>query len=99
MEEQIYDFIIYKLQEMVELNKEEITKDMKLDAPPISISSYDIVQLYLEIEEYFSVCIPDDYLLISKIDDVVRIVNDLIKKETKYQQRVEELKNKLFDEK
>lgn len=96
MEEKIYNFIVGKLQEIVGLNREEITKDMILDVPPISISSYDIVQLYLEMEEYFSVRIPDEYLFISKIDDIVRTVNDLIKKEIKYQQKVEELKNKLF---
>lgn len=98
MEEQIYNFIVGKLQEIVGLNKEEISKDMILDAPPISISSYDIVQLYLEMEEYFSVHIPDEYLFISKIDDIVRTVNDLIRKEMKYQQRVEELKDELFKE-
>lgn len=49
------------------MNREEITKDMILDVHPISISSYDIVQLYLEIEEYFSVRIPDEYLFITLI--------------------------------
>ena len=98
MEEQIYNFIVCELQKTVGLNREEITKDMKLDAPPISISSYDIVQLYLEMEEYFSVRIPDEYLFISKIDDIVRTVNDLIRKEMQYQQKVEELKDELFKE-
>ncbi len=62
MEEQIYNFIVGKLQEIVELNKEEITRDMKLDVYPIGMSSYDIIQLFSDLEEFFSVRIPDEYL-------------------------------------
>lgn len=53
MEEQIYNFIVGKLQEIVELNKEEITRDMKLDVYPIGMSSYDIIQLFSDLEEFF----------------------------------------------
>ena len=97
MEEQIYNFIVGKLQEIVELNKEEITKDMKLDVYPIGMSSYDIIQLFSDLEEFFSVRIPDEYLFINKIDDVVRTVNDLLKNEKKYQQRIDAVKDKLFE--
>ncbi|MDE7274686.1 MAG: hypothetical protein K2N95_16845 [Lachnospiraceae bacterium] len=99
MEEQIYDFIVDKLQEIVELDKEEMTMDMKLDAYPIGMSLYDIIQLYLDLEEFFSVHIPDEYLYINKIDEVVRIVNDLVIKEKKYQKRIEEVKDELFKHK
>ncbi|MCI8968676.1 MAG: hypothetical protein HFH75_14075 [Lachnospiraceae bacterium] len=97
MEEQIYNFIVGKLQEIVELNKEEITRDMKLDVYPIGMSSYDIIQLFSDLEEFFSVRIPDEYLFINKIDDVVRTVNDLLKNEKKYQQRIDAVKDKLFE--
>lgn len=97
MEDQIYDYIVGKLQEIVELNKEEITRDMKLDVYPIGMSSYDIIQLYLDLEDFFSVRIPDEYLFINKIDDIVRTVNDLLKNEKKYQRRIEEVKDKLFE--
>ena len=99
MEEQIYNFIVGKLQEIVELNKEEITRDMKLDVYPIGMSSYDIIQLFSDLEEFFSVRIPDEYLFINKIDDVVRTVNDLLKNEKKYQQRIDAVKDKLFENK
>lgn len=85
------------LQEIVELNKEEITRDMKLDVYPIGMSSYDIIQLFSDLEEFFSVRIPDEYLFINKIDDVVRTVNDLLKNEKKYQQRIDAVKDKLFE--
>ena len=97
MEEQIYNFIVGKLQEIVELNKEEITRDMKLDVYPIGMSSYDIIQLFSDLEEFFSVRIPDEYLFINKIDDVVRTENDLLKNEKKYQQRIDAVKDKLFE--
>ena len=97
MEEQIYNFIVGKLQEIVELNKEEITRDMKLDVYPIGMSSYDIIQLFSDLEEFFSVRIPDEYLFINKIDDVVRTVNDLLKNEKKYQQRIDAVKDKFFE--
>ena len=97
MEEQIYNFIVGKLQEIVELNKEEITRDMKLDVYPIGMSSYDIIQLFSDLEEFFSVRIPDEYLFINKIDDVVRTVNDLLKNEKKYQQRIDAVKDQLFE--
>lgn len=97
MEDQIYDYIVGKLQEIVELNKEEITRDMKLDVYPIGMSSYDIIQLYLDLEDFFSVRIPDEYLFINKIDDIVRTVNDLLKNEKKYHRRIEEVKDKLFE--
>ena len=98
MEKQIYNFLEEKLHSLVGLNSEDIKMDMKLDAPPISISSYDIVQLYAEMEEYFSVRIPDEYLFINKIEDIVKMVNDLIKKNIVYQRKIDELKNKLFEE-
>lgn len=41
--------------------------------------------------------IPDEYLFINKIDDVVRTVNDLLKNEKKYQQRIDAVKDKLFE--
>lgn len=85
------------MQEIVELNKEEITRDMKLDVYPIGMSSYDIIQLFSDLEEFFSVRIPDEYLFINKIDDVVRTVNDLLKNEKKYQQRIDAVKDKLFE--
>ena len=97
MEEQIYNFIVGKLQEIVELNKEEITRDMKLDVYPIGMSSYDIIQLFSDLEEFFSVRIPDEYLFINKIYDVLRTVNDLLKNEKKYQQRIDAVKDKLFE--
>ena len=49
MKKQIYNFLEEKLHSLVGLNSEDIKMDMKLDAPPISISSYDIVQLYAEM--------------------------------------------------
>ena len=70
---------------------------MKLDVYPIGMSSYDIIQLFSDLEEFFSVRIPDEYLFINKIDDVVRTVNDLLKNEKKYQQRIDAVKDKLFE--
>ena len=77
MEKQIYNFLEEKLHSLVGLNSEDIKMDMKLDAPPISISSYDIVQLYAEMEEYFSVRIPDEYLFINKIEDILNSEEEL----------------------
>ncbi len=97
MEMEIYDFIESKIIEMLNDSTIMLSMDMNLSAPPIGLSSLDMVQLFMAIEDEFEIRIPDEYLFLSKIDDIVTILTDLYYQKCDYDQRLKDVEKKLFE--
>lgn len=97
MEKKLIEFIENKISGMLNDSTFKLSKGMNLSMPPIGLSSYDMVQLFMAIEDEFEIRIPDEYLFLSKIDDIVSTLTELYSQKCDYDLNLKNVEKMLFE--
>ena len=96
LENEVYEYVQKRVRELIGDAELILMKTDYLESSKIGVSSYDMVQLFMDIEKEFSIRIPDNMLFMDKVDEIVTSVHKLVGEREKYKEKIQKTQELLF---
>ena len=96
MNKDIFDKVVETICKITGLEPQIITEEMLLDSPEIGMSSLDIVEALVELEDFYNIQFLDSPLDIKVIKNIVSIIETQLSQLNKRNEKVFEAFANLF---
>ena len=96
LENEVYEYVQKRVRELIGDAELILMKNDYLESSKIGVSSYDMVQLFMDIEKAYSIRIPDNMLFMDKVDDIVTGVHKLVEQSEEYKRKILKTQELLF---